>query len=547
MEPRTSIKAIEAKKDFILIFCTIFFVSFHLGINMTTILMGRYWGFTETIKVFSLFLILQTLLVLILCFFKIDRIKSGFAVVFLCFFLFQYVLFVTPHLTNLTLILYSAGTFATTTFIFLFRPLSYVALCTLLTCSMLFCSLNGGKIAYEYAKMRYDLSSLPPKTDLLANAHVKDKAQAPDIFIIFQDSMGDFFTINRMFGHDSGNYKKFLEENGFYIASDARSYYTQTLLSISSTLNMNYLQDDLPLPHAKFYDNRPAVNHYLHPRLFQFLMSQGYEVHMSTSAYNVDSTPDQHITDLRARDFNIGGIENAIGCSVFYPILNLVFGGQRTFLNPYRDFYNIVREQYEFLRIQAKSGTDRPRLVYFHAMTPHPPFVFAANGDLANYPFNDVFAYKDGVYHQRSNLYEGGWNRFYIKAYAEQVAYSQMEIMSVIEAFKDRQGDRPYVIVIQGDHGSRSHRNFASLERTDKTELFGITNLIYFSDGDYSSLQNDISPINTMRVIMNKYFDAQLPMLENQNWYSTWDRPYDFLPVSDAEQRAYDLYSDTGN
>ncbi|MFN3826612.1 MAG: sulfatase-like hydrolase/transferase [Micavibrio sp.] len=534
-------------KDTILIVATILFMAIYLATNMTFDLMGRYWGFMETVKVFLFFIVWQIIGLRIFLFFKNDRVRAALIIVLLSFLLFQYVPFVTPHLSKAVLLLYLAGTFALTFVLCIRQQAARTALSVLFVTSLLFSSYNLGIIFYMQLKRSYDLSQIPAKADLLKDAHVPNLAQAPDIFVIYQDSMSDFSTIHRIFGYDSADYKRFLEDSGFYIASVARSYYTQTLLSISSTLNMNYLQDDIRLPHTRFFDNKPAIDYYLHPRLFEFLMKNGYDVHMATSAYNVDSTKDQSINDIRAPDFIIGGMTNVLGDSIFYPLLNLFFGGQREFLNPYYKMYNTVKEHYDFLREHAGKEEDRPRLVYFHAMTPHPPFIFAANGDLADYPFDDVFSYKDGVYHPRSELYEGGWNDFYKRAYAEQVAYSQKEIISVVESFKKREGKRPYVIVIQGDHGSRAHRNFKSLERTDKTELFGITNLIYFSDGDYSSLQSDISPINTMRVIMNKYFDAKLSMLKNQNWYSTWDRPYEFLPVSDAEQRAYDLYSDTGN
>lgn len=535
---RRILEAFEQRKKTLLISAVLIFMSLHLAINMSMNMMGRYWGFQETLEVFAFFFLMQGAAFSVLLALKIDSYKACLAVALLTFTLSQYVSFLTPNINHLTLILFVAGAFAATFILCLNREVAGVALSAILAYNLLFCSYNGGLIAYLYAEKSYDVAALPAKQDILKGAGVADKENAPDIFIIFQDTMGDFATLNRIFGHDSRDYEQFLKDNNFYIASQARSYYTQTLLSISSTLNMNYFQDDVVLPHTDFFDNRPAINHFLRPRLIGFLRQQGYDVHMSSSAYNLDLTEKQNMADLRAPDFNMSAMATVRGSGIYYPLLNLLFGEKRTFLNPYRAMHSAVSQQYDFLRYQAAMDSKNPRLVYVHTMTPHPPFIFAEDGSFADYPYNDIFAYKDGVFHPRSNLYEGGWNNFYKKAYAAQVAYSQNEIMSFVQSLQDRKSGRPHVVIIQGDHGSRAGEDFSSLERSDKTELFGITNLIYFSDHDYRDLSDDISPINTMRVLFNKYFGTDLPHLDDKNWYSTWNKPYEFLAVSDEEQKA---------
>ena len=34
-------------------------------------------------------------------------------------------------------------------------------------------------------------------------------------------------------------------------------------------------------------------------------------------------------------------------------------------------------------------------------------------------------------------------------------------------------------------------------------------------------------------VILNHYFGADLPLLEDTSFFSTWERPYEFMDVSD--------------
>jgi hypothetical protein len=40
-------------------------------------------------------------------------------------------------------------------------------------------------------------------------------------------------------------------------------------------------------------------------------------------------------------------------------------------------------------------------------------------------------------------------------------------------------------------------------------------NTYYFSDGNYSTLYDSISPVNSFRVILNKYFKTGLPLLKD--------------------------------
>ena len=44
----------------------------------------------------------------------------------------------------------------------------------------------------------------------------------------------------------------------------------------------------------------------------------------------------------------------------------------------------------------------------------------------------------------------------------------------------------------------------------------GILNAYYFPDGDYGSLHPDISPVNSYRVLFNKYFGAEYPILPDR-------------------------------
>ena len=47
--------------------------------------------------------------------------------------------------------------------------------------------------------------------------------------------------------------------------------------------------------------------------------------------------------------------------------------------------------------------------------------------------------------------------------------------------------------------------------------IFSNLNAFYFPNKDYSRLYDSISPVNTFRVVLNTYFNAQLPLLKDSS------------------------------
>jgi len=72
-----------------------------------------------------------------------------------------------------------------------------------------------------------------------------------------------------------------------------------------------------------------------------------------------------------------------------------------------------------------------------------------------------------------------------------------------------------------------------SLEETDVRERMPILNAYYFSDGDYSDLYEDISPVNTFRLILNQYLGTELALLPDKHYFTILNQPYKFIDITD--------------
>ena len=49
----------------------------------------------------------------------------------------------------------------------------------------------------------------------------------------------------------------------------------------------------------------------------------------------------------------------------------------------------------------------------------------------------------------------------------------------------------------------------------------------------YDNLYQDITPVNTFRLIFNQYLGTDLEILKDESYYSTRARPYLFINVTD--------------
>ena len=59
-----------------------------------------------------------------------------------------------------------------------------------------------------------------------------------------------------------------------------------------------------------------------------------------------------------------------------------------------------------------------------------------------------------------------------------------------------------------------------------------ILNAYYFPDQDYSKLNENITPVNTFRVILDQYFGTDIGLVEDRNYFSLMGKPYDFVDVT---------------
>jgi hypothetical protein len=177
---------------------------------------------------------------------------------------------------------------------------------------------------------------------------------------------------------------------------------------------------------------------------------------------------------------------------------------------------------YQFKALQDTTEIPGKKFVFVHLWAPHPPFVFDETGN----PIQPDTPYSPG---DATGFI--GTKQEYFSGYNGETSYLNSQLKVIIDGILSR-SKQPPIIILQGDHGPGIHTSFLNVEDTCLQERFSILNAYYFPDGDYSTVAESVTPVNSFRIIFNKYFGTELPLLEDRHYYSAWLRPYQFTEVT---------------
>jgi len=101
------------------------------------------------------------------------------------------------------------------------------------------------------------------------------------------------------------------------------------------------------------------------------------------------------------------------------------------------------------------------------------------------------------------------------------------------------------VIIVQADHGPGSRLDWMEPEKTDFRERMSILNALYMPGPQPIPLDSTGTPVNTFRVVFNRYLGTSMPLLADTSRFSTFGALFDYVWMSD-QAGAERLFSSTG-
>ena len=383
-----------------------------------------------------------------------------------------------------------------------------------LVCTLVFV-VSVGRIALDLST-RY--LNPPDASAIIASLPDRQPEERPDIYYIILDGYARQDVLQEIFGYDNTPFLQALESRGFYIADQSQSNYMQTALSLSSSMNLDYLTP------ATTPDRGQLIGMIRHSRLRQTLEYLGYQIVTVDSGYlpTTLSDADHYLASdqvTKPRDLEAYLWINSVAVILI----------ENHWMEAPISRYSVqqTRVLYAFDHLSQVPTLPSPKFVFVHIIIPHPPFMFDRNGPITP---NEYYILSDG---NRWVGQAGGAD--YIQSYLGQLEFVNQNVLQGIDAILAA-SPTPPVIILQSDHGSGARLNLESAELTCFHERFSILNAFYLPGSETPTPPPDITTVNSFRFIFNTYFGADLPLLENHQYYSTWNQPYKFMDMSAQAQ-----------
>jgi Sulfatase len=340
-----------------------------------------------------------------------------------------------------------------------------------------------------------------------------------DVYYLIFDRYAGAATLRDLYGFDNTPFLDWLEARGFVVTGEALANYPQTMHSLASSLNMNYLDRIAETQGPDSSTWSPLRNLLGSSAVSRTFQGMGYKYeHIGSwwSGTSFDPTADDNYT--------YGGYTEFSGVFMSTTALPAMF---RQFgLGPSVDVdkqqWERVHHQIEALGLIASDPA--PTFTFAHFTLPHPPYVFRADGS---------FVSSDP-------------NRPVSEAYLDQLRYTNSVIQRLVRTLQGSSSVTP-IIVIQSDEGPQppwvDQRDeilrWPWSEATD-VELgrkLRILNAYYLPGDPELEPYRSITPVNTFRLILSAYFDADIQFLRDRTYvFTDFNHPYRYEDVTDRLQ-----------
>lgn len=299
----------------------------------------------------------------------------------------------------------------------------------------------------------------------------------PNIYYIILDSYPSYENMSYILGFENKDFKNYLMDKGFFIAKDSRSNYNYTHLSVSATLDMDYLPMERAENHSfKLKKDRFNLKEIEKSSALSYFKSLGYNVFITSPLLNTQYNEIEFLNSLLMMTVLISPyLQNYISALLF------------------RDHNLFILNS-----LEKTVNLKEPFFVYGHIMIPHIPYMF------------DRFGNMPGFFKQHD-----------VEAmFVDQLLYTNERVKKIIDNFLSASVKRP-IIIIQGDHGPDliiKDKERRMMMRT------GILNAIFLPDGRENIFYDGMTSVNTFRILFNKYFGTNFEILPDVTYYQEKER-----------------------
>lgn len=372
---------------------------------------------------------------------------------------------------------------------------------------------GAARAAYDADKAA---AAMPEIAGPSATANQTDRP--PDIYHFVFDRYASEDVLKEHYGLDDSRTGRFLEERGFFVARNAHANYHRTAYSLASTFYMDYLDVLANAPGIPPNNWQPVHKMLGDHRVARFLKARGYD-HIQYGSWWT-GTYRNPVADLNRphgfSEFNMLYLRRTMLRPIFHALPAWPFTMRLDWDNA-----QCQRVAAQIEDIKAIGVRDKPTYVFAHILVPHGPFNFTTDGDCLSLADSDKRGHRQG--------------------YVDQVVYASRIIEDLVTHLQAEGRPAP-VILIHSDEGPfPSFKAGVPWQEQPHDRLrikTAILNAYYLPKGDDGALTDDISPVNTFRVVFNALFGTAFELLPNRVFVSPNDDSlYDFHDVTERARK----------
>ena len=351
----------------------------------------------------------------------------------------------------------------------------------------------------------------------------------PDVYYIVLDSYARQDVLEILYEFDNNPFLEDLEDLGFFIARESTSNYPNTALSVSSALNMDYIQNFEGFPFGNGNIVSPLYTKIKDSTVHQTFDQLGYSsITFRTGYSGTEIKNSDYYLKSQPKDSDIFAPPNVFeGFIIKTSALRILYEFSSFFpewLQPdLSDSFEKHRDRIVFGLDQLVDlpQTDSPKFVFLHLVSPHAPYVFGPNGELlpSSGPLTlnstDVYSNRD----------------VYIEGYLNQVRYLNDRLLETVN-YLITNSEAPPIIVLQSDHGpGASIIGESPSPISYQYEKLSNLNLLYLPNCN-AQISPNITPVNTFRLIFSECFSLDIELIEDKVYFSNYITPYELREVN---------------
>lgn len=276
--------------------------------------------------------------------------------------------------------------------------------------------LNAIPFSQLFYKKERRAFETPPSSSIQSQSEGSENY--PDVFFIILDMYPSNLVLGKYFGFNNKNFTNKLESLGFNVFYNSRANYSRTLLSLTSTLNMEYLHKDTDTVYKEL--TLENLYHKLeNGKVQSFFKKKGYNFYWFEGGY-------------------LPGKQKYNNNEIFIPVTGTLYSRQETADNDFLIYFinnsilspfserikilsvDIYRKRIDniLVKLPVVAKNKDAKFVFAHIMAPHPPFIFGKNGEK--------------IYYDESSM-----NRK--SSFINQLKYINNRIINVLEKVLNRQ------------------------------------------------------------------------------------------------------------